>query len=88
MVIAKNDPVNLKFTLDSEAIKFLERETVMVSDFGRYAKFTCSVSDDLPQTILDGLPVTITSKKNEPSSPDSAAVSEIEGWFVPPRPQT
>lgn len=80
--------MNLKFTLDSEAVKFLERETVIVSDFGRYAKFTCSVSDDLPQTILDGLPVTITSQKDEPSSPTEAAVSEIEGWFNLPRPQT
>lgn len=74
---------NLKLTLDSEAVKYLERTSVLVSDFGRYIRFETSISGDLPDRIL-GLPITITDQIDDPDN-GGEVIGVIKGILVKPR---
>jgi hypothetical protein len=76
------DPV-LKITIDSEAIKYLERPTVLVSNYGRYMRWVQDATDKNPTKIMGDLPVLVDFEQPEPQT-EFGLVSTVKGWAVRP----
>jgi hypothetical protein len=72
----------IKITLESEAIKYLEYGTTLVSDFGRYGRFEADGRPDidLNSFTIFGTAVLVDSKHDEPGK----AATQFSGSFVRP----
>jgi hypothetical protein len=78
----RTDSLMIKITLESEAIKYLEYGSTLVSDFGRYGRFEADGRPgiDLASFTLFGTAVLVDSKHDEPNK----AATQFSGSFVRP----
>jgi hypothetical protein len=75
--------MSLKITLESEAVKFLERDSILVSNYGRYMRFEIDITDKPPKTIMGDLPVLVDYEQLEPES-SFGEIGVVKGWCVRP----